>query len=294
MPHRTVFPLVLLTAIGAVFFTSPLRAQLPRRLERCQPAKPKAPKVAIDTILFENSNEVPESIQKLLITAVTGHQFEDYTGSVDELTETVLRGVLQDHGYFRVDLSTCTRILSQGPGVERVSLSVRVDLGPQYRMGSLQFRSADPDQGLLFSVDKLRKLLLLNDGDIFDVSKLRQALDALKNLYSSVGYIDFTPVPSFDINDEQKQLNLTLELDQQRQYRVGRIEFLGNDAETEEAVRSKLRTGEVFDFSLVREFYAQNKSVLPPEASPKDDEFQKDVMSGVVNMRFDFSTCPTE
>jgi outer membrane protein assembly factor BamA len=86
----------------------------------------------------------------------------------------------------------------------------------------MQFRSADPDLPLVFSTAQLRKQVPMRNGDIFDVYKLREGFDALKKLYASSGWIDFTPTPDFDIDDAAKQINLTLELDQEKQYRVGR------------------------------------------------------------------------
>jgi hypothetical protein len=311
---RTVFPPVLLAAISAVLLPSPSRAQLPKRLERCLPyptladeiretkateaaeqaAKPEPPKVAIDAIHFENSTEVPESVQELLITAIRNHQFEDYTGWVDELDETELRGALQEHGYFRAETTTKARMVSPYSSVEHVSLSVRVDLGLQYRLGIVQFRSADPDRPLVFSAERLRELVSMHEGDIFDTSKLRQAFENLKDLYAPSGYIDFTPTPNFDIDDEQKRINLILELDQEKQYRVGRIEFLGNNPAAEGILRSRLRPGEPFDFRVLKNFYVDSKAILLPDASPEDVELRKDTKNGVVDMRFDFSTCPIQ
>jgi outer membrane protein assembly factor BamA len=63
----------------------------------------------------------------------------------------------------------------------------------------VQFRSADPDVPLAFPPEQLRKMVPLRDGGIFDVSKLREGFDALKKLYDSSGWMDFTPAPNFDI-----------------------------------------------------------------------------------------------
>jgi len=207
-----------------------------------QAAKPKPPRVIVDVISFENSAAIPESAQKLLTTAIRSHELEGYQGWVDELNETGLHGVLQDHGYFRAETTTKARIVSPYSNIEHVSLSVRVDLGLQYRLGSLQFRSVDPERPIVFSADRLRELVPMREGDIFDTSKLRHGFENLRDFYDWSGYIDFSPVPNFDIDDEQKRINLTLELDQQKQYRVGQIEFLGNNPAAEQIVRR-------FDFS---------------------------------------------
>jgi len=134
----------------------------------------------------------------------------------------------------------------------------------------------------------------MREDDIFDTSKLRHGFENLRDFYDWSGYIDFSPVPNFDIDDEQKRINLTLELDQQQQYRVGQIEFLGNNPAAEQIVRSKLKPGDLFDFRVLRNFYAESKAILPPDASLDDVELKKDIKKGIVDMRFDFSTCPAE
>jgi outer membrane protein assembly factor BamA len=201
--------------------------------------------------------------------------------------------VLQDRGYFRANVSAKAEVLSKDAERERVSLSIRVDPGPQYRLGRMQFRSADPDVPLVFPTPELRKLAPMRDGDIFDVSKLRTGFGALKKFYASSGWIDFTPTPNFAIDDAAKQINLTLELDQERQYRVGQIEVWGDNPAAEKILRSELTAGEPFNAFILEKFYSENKSILPLDASPQDDvQVNKDVRTGIVNFRFDFRTCP--
>jgi outer membrane protein assembly factor BamA len=100
----------------------------------------------------------------------------------------------------------------------------------------------------------LRSLVPLRDGDILDVSNLREAFDALKKLYASSGWIDFTPTPNFDIDDDLRRVDLTLELDQEHRYRVGRINILGENPPAEKILRSMFKTGEPFNRYLLSQF----------------------------------------
>jgi outer membrane protein assembly factor BamA len=47
----------------------------------------------------------------------------------------------------------------------------------------------------------LRKLVPLEEGDIFNVTKIRESLDAMKKLYSSFEYINFAATPITDVDD---------------------------------------------------------------------------------------------
>jgi hypothetical protein len=76
---------------------------------------------------------------------------------------------------------------------------------------------------------------------------------------------------------------------------VGQIEILGDNPAAEKALRSELKAGEAFNAFILERFYAENKSILPPDALPQYDvELKKDVKSGIVNFQFDFRTCPTD
>ncbi len=62
-------------------------------------------------------------------------------------------------------------------------------------MGKLVFRSADPDQGLIFKPEFLARVFPLKEGDIFDADKIRKSLDDFRKLYGDYGYIDFNADP---------------------------------------------------------------------------------------------------
>ena len=130
-------------------------------------------------------------------------------------------------------------------------------------------------------------------GDLFDVSKIRLSFRALQELYGAAGWIDFTPTPQFQIDDATRRINMTLDLDQQKQYRVREIQFLGNDTAAERVIRSELKIGEPFDGFFFRRFYETHKSILPPDASVEDVTLNRNAKAGVVNIQVDFRTCPS-
>ena len=84
---------------------------------------------------------------------------------LDEDMEVGVRGLYQDNGYFRVNVNVSDledgrlesarhslflcRASADKSG-KATNITIRIDEGEQYRMGTLVFRSADPDQGLVF------------------------------------------------------------------------------------------------------------------------------------------------
>src|SRR5438045_7920563 len=60
------------------------------------------------------------------------------------------------------------------------------------------------------------------------------------NIYGEYGFIDFTPEPEFDIHDDTKIVDLTLKFDEQKQYYVRRIDFIGNTTTRDKVIRCEL------------------------------------------------------
>jgi len=62
-------------------------------------------------------------------------------------------------------------------------MTIPIDEGERYRMGTLKIASSDPDKGLSLKVDALKNVFPLKQGDIFSSAKIRKALaDYGKNL----------------------------------------------------------------------------------------------------------------
>jgi outer membrane protein insertion porin family len=155
-------------------------------------------------------------------------------------------------------------------------------------MGKLVFRSADPDQGLIFKPEILARVFPLQPGDIFDADKIRKSLDNYRKLYGEYGYIDFTAEPEFDVHDDTKIVNLTLQFDQQKQFFVRRIEFSGNTTTRDKVIRRELLLdeGQVFnnrlwELSILR----LNQLGYFNPIKPEDAELKRNVKAGTVDIR---------
>ncbi|HEY6903114.1 MAG TPA: outer membrane protein assembly factor BamA, partial [Candidatus Acidoferrales bacterium] len=165
---------------------------------------------------------------------------------------------------------------------------VSIEEGQQYRMGKLLFRSADPDQGLIFKPEVLARVFPLQPGDIFDADKIRKSLDSYRKLYGEYGYIDFTAEPEFDVHDDTKIVNLTLQFDQQKQFFVRRIEFSGNTTTRDKVIRRELLLdeGQVFnnrlwELSILR----LNQLGYFDPIKPENAELKRNVKAGTVDIR---------
>jgi outer membrane protein insertion porin family len=221
---------------------------------------------------------------------------------LDEDMEVGIRGLYQDHGYYKVDVNA-TRLktvnVDKGgiPGPwplvgakhgKATDITITIEEGDQYRMGKLNFRSADPDVGLVFRPDYLAKIFPLKQGDIFSAGKIRKALDTYKKLYGEYGYIDFVATPLTDLDESNKTVNLTMEFDQQKQFFVRRIEFSGNTTTRDKVIRRELLLdeGQVFnnrlwELSILR----LNQLGYFDTIKPENAELKRNVKAGTVDIR---------
>jgi outer membrane protein insertion porin family len=179
---------------------------------------------------------------------------------LDEDLEVGVRGLYQDNGYFRVvvkDPIIETVDVQHGlpfPGLAHKSgkvtnITIPIEEGPRYRMGTLRIVSADPEKGLSLKVDTLKAMFPLKEGDIFSAGKVRKAFENYKNLYGQFGFIDFTSEPVTDIDEADKRINLTLKFNEQKMYYVRRINFSGNTTTRDKVIRREilLDEGQLFN-----------------------------------------------
>jgi beta-lactamase regulating signal transducer with metallopeptidase domain len=117
----------------------------------------------------------------------------------------------------------------------------------EYRIGDIKIVGAK-------AVDEaqIRLTLGLVPGQVYNEDQLRMGFEALKRIYGSLGYVDFTPEPRFDFDERQGLVNLTIVINEDRQFTVNRINFTGNTTTRDEFIRREilLKEGQVFNSSL--------------------------------------------
>src|SRR6266404_3755766 len=173
---------------------------------------------------------------------------------LNEDLEVGVRGLYQDNGYFHVlvkepilenidtrnnKLGLPVPMMGKSSG-KAVNITIPIEEGPQFRMGTLKIVSADPDKALSLKVEALKGAFPVRQGEIFNVSKLRKAMKDYTSIYGQYGFIDFTPEPDFEIHDDTKIIDLTLKFDEQKQYYVRRIDFSGNTTTRDKVIRREL------------------------------------------------------
>ncbi len=219
---------------------------------------------------MRNSRPIAIPLGPLGYIAVLSKTFD--RPKLDEDLEIGIRGLYQDNGYFKVlvkdpvvqTLDVNGGLLGAVPLIgskhgKATNITIPIEEGERYHMGTLHVRSADPDKGLSFKTEFLESIFPIKKGEIFSVAKVRKAIQDYTKFYGNYGFIDFTAVPDTDVHDDTKTIDMTFAFDEQKQFFVRRIEFTGNTGTRDKVIRRELMLSEgdmfrnnLWEMSLLR------------------------------------------
>ncbi len=137
------------------------------------------------------------------------------------------------------------------PKKKRLRITIPIEEGKQYLIRNVTITGAT-----VFPVEMLMKDIRLNHGDILNFKKLQEVTESIQTLYNGRGYISAGVTPQFDpVGGEENLLDITLQVEEGEQFRVGRVEFRGNTKTLEKVLRRELgiQEEEVFNANSFRQ-----------------------------------------
>jgi len=243
----------------------------------------EGPKVKVGKILFTGNhafsnrkliramhNDRPYSVPLYITEISVLSKTYDHNKLIEDI-EVGIRGLYQDNGYFKVLVKDpiLDNVDTQGwhLGVpltgrtsgKAVNVTIPIEEGNRYTMGSIKIASSDPDKALSLKVDALKGVFPLKKGDIFSSAKIRKAMKDYEGIYGQYGFIDFVPEPQTDIDEQAKRIDVTMKFDEGKQYTVRRIDFSGNTTTRDKVIRRELLIDEgqlfnkhLWEYSILR------------------------------------------
>jgi len=214
--------------------------------------------------------------------------------------EVGVRGLYQDNGYMKVSLPDpiLENVDTQGwklgiPLTGRttgkaVNITIPIEEGDKYTMGTIKIVSSDPDKALSLKADALKTVFPLKPGDVFSAAKVRKAMETYTNIYGQYGFIDFVPQPQMDFDEQAKRINVTMQFDEGKQYYVRRIEFSGNTTTRDKVIRRELLIDEgqlfnkrAWEISILR---LNQLNYFDKIEADKSAEIKRDTKAGTVDI----------
>jgi outer membrane protein insertion porin family len=173
-----------------------------------------------------------------------------------EEDQAKLREFYLDHGYVTASVGTPTITYVDGKSgflkkkpVKWQHIDIPITEGDQYKVGEVKF------EGLtVFKDAGIRSLFKLETGDVYRESRLKKGFDKLRDFYGSQGYFQFTGYPKRRPDPEKKIVDVTLTLEEDKKYFVGRIRFTGNETTRDKVIRREvyMNEGDVFNSEALK------------------------------------------
>jgi outer membrane protein insertion porin family len=212
----------------------------------------EGPKLHIDRINIEGNEALTASqIKDVMQTRERLYWIFPFSTVQRRVFEDDIERVLQlygDHGFLQARVESHEII----PDLERkkVTLRIRVVEGPQFRTGTITITGNE-----ILSNEEVRRLVRLQEGEVFNRGALRASVRTIVDRYSELGRARAEVEPR-TVNDlANLKVDVQIQIVEGGPVYVERINISGNTKSSEKVLRRELRVaeGELFTFQkLVR------------------------------------------
>lgn len=167
----------------------------------------------------------------------TGQYYEEALEQ-DKLT---IINYLQNHGYADAKVNIQVK---EAKSEGKIILEIKTDRGPLFHFGEITFKG-----NTLFTDKEIDSIFLARPGDVYSPEKLRESMQAIKDLYGRKGYIDASVEYETQLEGNEPIYNVYYQIEEGEQYKIGMVRVFGN-VQTQAHVilrESLLVPGETFD-----------------------------------------------
>jgi outer membrane protein insertion porin family len=128
-------------------------------------------------------------------------------------------------------------------------VDVPVTEGEPYRVGTVNFEGMK-----LFKPELVLPIFKIQEGEVYSEKKLKKGFEKLRDAYGAQGYFQYTGFTKRTPNREKKTVDLVLDINEDKQYFVGKINFAGNESTRDKVIRREvyLTEGDVFNTELLK------------------------------------------
>ena len=196
------------------------------------------------------------------------------------------RSVMFKHGYFRAKITKISPELSRDGFI----VTIGIDEGERYRIGKIEI-----DGVKSFSKEEILEIFGQKQGDIADGRDLQEAVyDRIKLAYSNRGFWQYNAEFEPDLIEPQVRgidgtLNLTIFIDEGKQFKLNNIQFLGVETDEANSLRKliSIENGDVLARSKLEKGFGlinQTKKFREIGVDYADTELLMDEVNSRVNI----------
>ena len=115
-----------------------------------------------------------------------------------------------------------------------MTLEIPVTEGTRYRVSKFDFAGNDKVPS-----NVLQPFFKIKTGDYYNEKRVRSGFDKIREIYGAGGHFEMVPVPDFAFDGDK--VNVTLRINEGKQYFVNRITFVGNTTTRDNVIRREMR-----------------------------------------------------
>jgi outer membrane protein insertion porin family len=202
----------------------------------------EGPKGHIQKIVFTGNKNIKSSdLRKVMATKQWNiFSFITKTGTLDE---DMLKNDLQiltayyyDHGYLDAKISEPKIDLSNP---KKIRIEIGIVEGPQYHLGSINFKG-----DVLTTKEALFKVLKIKRGDVYSNTVIRGEVNTLTEKFANQGYANVEINPEIAVDNKNRLVNLTFEIEKQKRVHFEKIQVVGNTKTRDKVIRRELSVAE--------------------------------------------------
>lgn len=202
--------------------------------------------VTIKSITFVGNYHVPdEELKAVMLSAQGGFlgfgSGAPYRKDVFERDVLMIQALYSDKGYLAIQVQTPRVMLT--PDHEGIEVTIILEEGPQFTVKKLDIYERDAEGKEIEPIGgrkKLRALVTMKAGDIFNRAALIKDLASVKTLYKDAGYANVEADPQTQLDFAKKEVSITVPIHRGPLVRIGRIEIRGNTKTSDKVLRREM------------------------------------------------------
>ncbi|MEC9373754.1 MAG: POTRA domain-containing protein, partial [Planctomycetota bacterium] len=149
-----------------------------------------------------------------------------------------LANFYRDNGY--LDVRT-DRDITISPDGQEAIVTFLIDEGPLYTLRSVRIENIAGDGELLLTAEQVVGLMEINPGDVYALNEVRRSVQAVRNAYWRMGYVD-AEVRDQELRDiDRPQVDLLLRIREGDRVRTGEVIIKGNDLTKQNVIRREVQ-----------------------------------------------------
>ena len=143
----------------------------------------------------------------------------------------------RERGYLQINVGepTLKPIRDSKDGKQRfMTLEIPISEGERYKVNKFEFAGNDK-----VPADIMRPFFKMKTGDYYNEKLIREGFQKIQEIYGAGGHFEMTPYPEFV--PEGDKVNVTIRINEGKQYFINRITFQGNTTTRDSVIRRELR-----------------------------------------------------